>query len=133
MAFDNAVHTIPGLTAEASGSMAADQHLFVKMKGASYPLQITLAAEGESAIGVLQNKPTAGAAATVAGIGSVSKVKVGSGGLDAGDLVASDASGKGVTADADDAVLGIALDTTTTDGELATVYLTGIGAKAVGE
>lgn len=77
------------------------------------------ATDGQAADGVLINNPTSGGAATVVTHGRVI-VEVGTGGLTAGDLVASDANGEAITAATADVVVGKALETAAA-GERTTI------------
>lgn len=68
------------------------------------------ATDGQAADGVLINDPISGAAATVVTNGRVI-IEVGTGGLTAGDDVASDTNGEAITADTADIIVGKALET----------------------
>jgi hypothetical protein len=83
------VHSLP-----AAADLSAKQFYAVKVNSSG---QAALAAAGEFAIGILQNKPTAGQAATIVTVGPVSKAVAG-GSITAGALVAADANGKLVAA-----------------------------------
>lgn len=108
---------VPGLPGSAAPN-TGKQYCFVKVTGAH---TAGLAGAGESAVGVLQNKPqTVGSAATVA-IRGISLVTAG-GAVAAGDYVAADAEGRGVTGDAATAN-GIAIEAATAAGQLIPVLL----------
>lgn len=96
---------VPGLPGSASPN-SGNQYRFVKVTGAH---QCGLASDEDSlVIGVVQNKPqVTGAAATVA-IRGISLVQAG-GAIDAGDAVAVDADGKGVSAGPGSVVVGVAV------------------------
>jgi hypothetical protein len=94
MASQNPLDRPGGLTAAADLSSA--QYLFVKPSG-EYGVDVCSVA-GEFAIGVLQNKPVSGGAATVECTG-VTKLVAGEA-LAAGDLVGTDANGKGKVVEA---------------------------------
>ncbi|SCM71512.1 hypothetical protein KL86PLE_100245 [uncultured Pleomorphomonas sp.] len=81
------------ITRLAGADLSSSQYLFVKLDANA---QVVVAGAGEDAIGVLQNKPAAGQAATVR-VGGLSKVVAGAA-ITAGARVASDASGKAKTA-----------------------------------
>lgn len=118
MASENIVGGPVGLS--ASADLSTKQHRFVKMSAA---MKVTLCGDGELPIGVLQNNPDAdGKAATVAGVGSTTKIIAGSGGITYGSKVSSDANGAGVIAADGDWMAGIALDSVA-EGEKATLYL----------
>lgn len=127
-------------TLVASGDLSTSQYLFVNVNGSG---EVAVAAAGDPAIGVLQNKPSAqGRSATVRVLG-VSKVEAGAA-ITVGARVASNASGKAVTAtaatvDTSDAgvasdavvgsnVLGIALEAAAADGDIIPVLLLHSGA-----
>lgn len=105
------------ITLVAASSLATKQYYFVKIDSNG---QAALAGAGESAIGVLQNKPAANEAATVVPLG-LTKVVAG-GSLTAGNNVAADASGKAVAAAGSAAVLGVALDGASS-GDVVTIAL----------
>lgn len=122
----------------AAADLSAAQFRAVKVNSSG---QAALAAAGEFAIGILQNKPTAGQTATVVTVGPISKAVAG-GSITAGALVASDASGKLKAAvlgrtdtqqhEAADAligssVIGVALESASADDVFA-VLLTVSGA-----
>ena len=92
----------------ANADLSTKQYFFVKLTNSSGVGRAAVTGDGESAIGVLQNKPdAAGETATVAFTG-VSKVSAG-GTITAGQPVASDASGEAVVAATGDIVLGTAM------------------------
>jgi hypothetical protein len=127
------------MTLVAAADLSAKQYFAVKIDSNG---QAALAGAGEPAVGILQNKPTAGQSATVWTFGPRSKALAG-GTIAAGALVAADSSGKFVTAttgktntsDAGAAadpliasnVLGIAC-TSAVSGDIFTVVLCGLGA-----
>jgi hypothetical protein len=132
-------------TLEASADLSANRYQFVTVNSSG---QVAVAAAGDPAIGVLQNKPAAaGRSATVRVLG-VSKVKAGAA-LTKGDQVASNASGKAVTATkatvntsdtgvASDPViasnvLGIALESAAAADEVISVLLLHSGAAPTTE
>jgi hypothetical protein len=88
----------------AAADLSAEQYTFVKRSGAG----VVQANAGEAAVGVLWNAPLSGHAATVV-TGGRPMVIVGTGGLTAGQEVASDNEGLAVAADSSDVVLGIAM------------------------
>ena len=100
---------IPGLS--ASEDLSTYQFCFVKLSGDN---TVAHAAHTERAIGILQNTPTSGHGATVAGIGSVSKLKIAAAGaLSYGQMVAPDNTSP--------ANLGRGIAATTGDYPVATV------------
>lgn len=124
MAYENVRNTVPGV--DAAADLSAKQFFFVKMTATG----VNLAGDGEHALGVLQNKPDAlGKAATVASVGSTSKV-VTSGVVTQGDNVSSDANGKATESASGDYILGQALSTSAADGDLITVHITMPGRLA---
>lgn len=100
---------IPGFTFTlvSSADYTSDQYTAVKVDTSGQAVQCNNA---EDCIGVLQNKPNTGQAATVM-VNGVTIMEIGTGGLTAGDSVGLDDEGAAVTAAASDAVIGIALET----------------------
>jgi hypothetical protein len=91
---------------------------------------VILPTKGERAIGVIQNKPDDGEAATIVVTG-VTKVLVGVGGLIAGNNVTVDDDGTIIQAASGDRCLGIALSTGA-EASLQTVLLLNGGATVAG-
>ena len=119
MAFENVSGGgLPGLS--ASGDLTGSQFLFVIIDGEK---TAGLAGAGESADGVLQNKPDSGQAVAAAISGDTSKVVAGAA-VAAGALVASNGSGQGITATTGDYILGKCVTAVANSGELMTVQLT---------
>lgn len=87
----------------AGADLSAKQWTFVIMN--TTDRTVVSATDGQAADGVLINDPTSGAAATVVTHGRVI-VEVGTGGLTAGDNVASDANGEAIAAATGDVVVG---------------------------
>ncbi|HZT29506.1 MAG TPA: capsid cement protein [Bryobacteraceae bacterium] len=105
MAYEQTLRTI---AAPASADLSASQFCFVVVNSSG---QLALPSAGGEADGILQDKPNAqGVQAELAVLG-VSKVVVGTGGVTAGDLLATDANGKAVTAASGNKILGRALAT----------------------
>ena len=103
MAYEQTLRTIG---APASADLSASQFCFVVVNANG---QLALPAAGADAEGILQDKPNgAGVYGEVAILG-VSKLVVGAGGVNAGDLLATDVNGKAVTAAAGNKILGRAL------------------------
>lgn len=108
---------IPGLTASADCS--AKQYHFVEMTAAR---TITFCgAITDKAIGVLQNDPISGGAATVAAFGTT-KVVAGAA-IAAGALVAPTTAGKAQTAVSTQVPRGIAIDAAGADGDVIEILL----------
>jgi hypothetical protein len=117
--YEAVLNEIPGLT--ASEDLSTYQFCFVKLSGDN---TVAHAAHTERAIGILQNNPASGSAATVAGIGSVSKLKVAAAGtVTYGQMVAPDNTSP--------ANLGRAIVATTGDYPVATVLYGGAAADLV--
>lgn len=137
--FENVKHIIPGQLAAADLSAANGKLVKITSSGVNL-----CSAAGEVAHGVLVNNPVSGAAACVAVAGEVECI-AGTGGVTKGDLITTNASGKGVTATKDytvtndassatDAlvgshVIGVALSTAAADGYF-TLEILHIGAVA---
>lgn len=117
MAYENVGATV--VAATAAGDLSTKQFYLVKQTATG----VDLAGAGEPIIGVLQNKPEAlGDAATVWGIGSVSKVVAGAA-VSIGDPVAPDANGKAIGAVSTNFVAGFALEEATADGDIIAVFI----------
>jgi hypothetical protein len=118
-AFEGILREIPGLV--AGEDLSTYQFCFV---GISADGSVTHAAHTARAVGILQNNPTSGHAATVAGIGSVSKLKVAAAGaVTYGQMVAPDNTSP--------ANLGRAIVATTGDYPVATVLVGGAAGDLV--
>jgi hypothetical protein len=89
---------------QTATDLSAKAHYLVKL---SADMTVELAGNGESAVGVLQNKPASGKTADVKTAGRT-PVYVGSA-VTFGQKLASDANGKAVPAATGDHVVGIAL------------------------
>ena len=126
MAIENVGSTLPG--GEAAADLSANQYYFVKVDSSG---QVALCDTlGEKMDGVLQNDPEAqGRAATVWGVGSVSKV-VASAAIAQGANVTTAASGKAVTAASGNYIAGTALEASSADGEVIAVWVTMPGRVA---
>lgn len=110
---------IPGfsMTLVAGADLSALQHTGVKVNASG---QAVTTANGDDIIGVLQNKPTSGQAATIVTSG-VSMMKAGAS-VTAGDAAAVDANGEVITATTGDAIIGTVLETGAVN-ELVAVHL----------
>lgn len=124
MAYEKVGATLPGVV--ASADLSGSQFLFVKCDGEK---AVNLAGAGEAVEGVLQNNPEAGVAATVWGIGSVSKVWSGAA-VAAGAFVTPNAAGKGVTAASGNYIAGRCITKADNADELITVFITQPGRVA---
>lgn len=104
----------------AGADLSAKQYLAVKLTAAN---TVGVAAAGEKAIGVLQNKPTSGLAAAVREIGRTKLVVDGNAAaIAAGDFLKSDALGKGVKTTTDkDFVFARAEEASTVAGDIIEV------------
>lgn len=92
----------------ASADLSAKQYFIVDISGDG--TITTAGSAGQAVLGVLQNDPESGQVAIVRTSG-VSKVKVGTGGLTAGQLVQADADGTAIAGASGDYVIGMALNT----------------------
>lgn len=112
---------IPGFsfTLPAEDDQSATQFRFVDATSTGTVKNVSSA--GGRAIGVRQNKPKAGHAATIVGSG-ISKVEAG-GTVTAGGNVTSDSQGRVVDAVATNKILGVALEGTTSSGVVVAVLL----------
>lgn len=99
---------------------SALQYRFLKITGEHQAGLVTTPAS-DAVVGVLQNKPQATGDAATVGIGGISKVEV-AGAIAAGAPVYTDSVGR-ATATAAGSILGYAIHSTATAGELGTVLL----------
>jgi len=104
MSFEESLKSI---SLPANADLSAKQYYAIEVANSSGEGRAALAGDGEFIIGVLQNKPIAGEAATVA-ISGVTKAAAG-GTITAGNSVGVDANGKFVAAATGDRRVGVAL------------------------
>lgn len=116
------------ITRAANTDLSTKQYFFVKVVNNNGIGQIALAGDGEFAIGVLQNKPSAAGDDAKVAISGIAKVEAG-GTITAGGPVAVDASGNAVAASSGDIVVGVAMDSAV-DGDLVGVLLDARNAYA---
>ncbi len=118
---------IPGLSAAAdlSGASGGEkQYIVVRMAAATTVnicSEVLVAGALKSPLGVLQNKPKSGEAASVAVMG-LSKIR-GGGTVTAGAFIAHNSSGMVVDAVSGDVVCGRALETATAANEIVTAFI----------
>ena len=112
----------------ANADLSTKQYFFVRGTNSSGVLRASLAGDGEFALGVLQNKPSAAGDVARIAVSGIAKVEAG-GSVTAGDPVACDASGNAVTASSGDVSLGIAM-ISADDGDLVEVLLDARNAYA---
>lgn len=124
MAWEKVGPTLPGMVAGAD--LTAAQHRFVNVNASG---KVVAAGAGTPCDGVLQNNPDTDQAATVWGVGSVSKVSAGAA-VAQGALVASDGNGQGITAVSGNYIAGRALTAAAGAGELISVWLFNPGRLA---
>jgi hypothetical protein len=105
MAYEQTLRTI---CAPASADLSAAQFCFVVVNASG---QLALPAAGGEAEGILQDKPNGAGVYGEVGILGISKLVVGTAGVTAGDLLATDVNGKAVTATTGNKILGRALAT----------------------
>jgi len=116
---------------EAGEDLRTDQYKLVSIEVGTGKLVVSVGTV-LSPLGVLQNKPNVGQAATVWGLGSVSKVVLGDG-ITAGDDVGNSANGDPGTARPSATghrIVGTALTSGTTTGELISIFITSPGTLA---
>lgn len=121
MAYEGPQICIPGLS--ASADLSAKQYYFVKISGAG---TVTVcAAATDKPIGVLQNAPTSGQAATVCAIG-VTKVSCDAD-LAVGDVIGTSGDGQADAktngTDTTEYAVGYVLDEPGAAGDLATAFI----------
>ena len=105
MAYEQTLRTIG---VPASADLSASQFCFMVVNSSG---QLALPSAGGDADGILQDKPNAAAVEGELAVLGVSKLVVGTAGVTAGDLLATDANGKAVTATTGNKILGRALAT----------------------
>ena len=115
MAFSQAQTVI---TLEAAADLSAKQYHFVAVDTNG---KAALTGDDGNPIGVLQNAPTAGQAASICVYG-VTKLKIGTeSGLGAGFNVGCDASSAGKVTDSGSFRLGVSLEDPTADGDVVSI------------
>lgn len=124
MAFENRGSMLPGIV--ASADLSGNQFYLVTIDTSG---EAALAGDGAMVAGVLGNKPEAGEACEIYGPGSVAKVSCGAG-VTAGDAVASDTNGQGVTAASTDFIIGHAITGSSNADEIISVWLNFPGVQA---
>lgn len=105
----------------SAGDLSAEQYTFVKR---SAGMTIVQSGDGDEAVGVLWNAPTAAGQAATVVVGGRPNVYAGAA-IANGAEIASDANGNAVTAVATDVVLGYALHAASAAGTLVQVELLG--------
>ena len=123
MAYSKVGETLPGPVAGAD--LTTHQFKFVTFSASD----IQLAGAGVSVVGVLQNNPNTGDAATVWGPGSVSKIYSGAAVAKGAD-VTPDASGRAVTSATGNYIAGKVLQAATAADQLISVWMTQPGRTA---
>lgn len=113
-------------TAEAGGDLSSDQFKFMVVAADG---QVDLAGDGVVTDGVLQNEPSAAGRAASLRLLGVSKVHCGAA-VTRGDLIASDATGRAVTAASGDYIQGRARETSAAAAEIITATLFQAGRVA---
>ncbi len=114
---------LEALTAQAVADLRVKQYHIMRHAGVRLVDQASQAAApfAVGPIGVLQNKPNSGQQATVAYFGE-SKLVAG-GVATAGKMLATNGSGRAVNATSNDIIVGRAITTAATDGEVITALL----------
>lgn len=114
------------ITVQANADLSSYQFRAVKAVNSSGTAQAALCGTGQQALGILQDKPAAqGRAAQVCVLGVTKAVAGGT--VTAGSMVASDSTGRVVNAVSGDIAIGIALEGTSTAGEIVSVHTAPIG------
>jgi len=115
------------ITLEAASDLSAKQYRFVAVDTNG---KATTTGDDGNPIGVLQNKPTAGQAATICVYG-VTKLYIGTeSGLGAGYNVGCDSNSAGKVSDTASFRMGVALEDPTADGDIVAVLLQKNGKQA---
>ena len=118
----------------AGVSFASKQYFAVMMHTVANTVVVATggAAEGTHVIGVIQNEPASGEAASVA-IGGTSKLSMAAA-CDEGEKIMSDGNGEGTPVNGDQkSVIGIALEASDGDGSIIEVLLTPGGVAQADE
>ena len=124
MAYDSPQMTI---SLPAAADLSAKQYYFVAVDTDG---KAALTGDDGNPIGVLQNKPTAGQAATICVFG-VTKLYIGTeSGLGAGYNVGCDSNSAGKVSDTASFRMGGALEDPTADGDIVSVLLQKNGKQA---
>ena len=124
MAFSETMKTI---TLEAAADLSGKQYYFVSVDTNG---KAALTGDDGNPIGVLQNKPTAGQAATIC-IDGVTKVYVGTeSGLGAGYNVGCDSNSAAKVSDTGSFRLGVTLEDPTADGDIVSMLFQKNGKQA---
>ena len=106
------------ITLEAAADLSAKQYFFVAVDTNG---KAALTGDDGNPIGVLQNKPAAGEAASICVYG-VTKLRIGTeSGLGAGYNVGCDANSAGKVSDSGSYRLGVSLEDPTADGDVISV------------
>ena len=108
----NLAKILQKITLVAAADLSSAQYRFITVDANG---KAALAGNGVLADGVVQNAPEAGKGAVIAVLG-ISFVEVGTGGVTAGNEVASDANGKVVVAASGDSISGVAMATVAAGG-----------------
>lgn len=115
---------IPGLV--AGGNLAAAQYKVVKFASTAGAV-IAVTATTSVAIGILQNDPTAGQPALVAGAGSIAKAIAGANDIAAGELLGFNTTGQVVDHTTDGRfMIAQALEPSTAVGDYIKVAVLGL-------
>ena len=103
------------ISLQAAASLTAHRHHIVRISAANQ-CNVASNAVGQTTIGVLQNHPAANRPAEIAILGET-KIVVGAA-VTAPDYISTNGSGRAIAALSGTAVIGMALTTATTDGEI---------------
>ena len=115
------------ITLEAAADLSGKQYYFVAVDTNG---KAALTGDDGNPIGVLQNKPTAGQAATIC-IDGVTKVYVGTeSGLGAGYNVGCDSNSAAKVSDTGSYRLGVTLEDPTADGDIVSILFQKNGKQA---
>ena len=115
------------ITLEAAADLSAKQYYFVAVDTDG---KAAVTGDDGNPIGVLQNKPTAGQAATICVYG-VTKLYIGTeSGLGAGYNVGCDSNSAGKVSDTASFRMGVALEDPAADGDIVAVLLQKNGKQA---
>lgn len=107
------------ISREASADLSAKQFHFISIDASG---QMAATGDGAATDGILQDDPSAAGRIGALGVRGVSKLVVGAA-VTAGDDIASNAAGRGVTATTGDVIAGTALEDAGADGDMISLLI----------
>lgn len=123
MSYDEIVE---GITLPANADLSASQFLFGTITNSSGQGRVAVSGDGADADGVIYEGGSSANQPTKLAVKGVLKVTCGSGNITAGNLIASDSTGKAVVAGTGDKVLGKAI-TSAVSGDIFPILWKPVG------